>query len=872
MARTFLLILTFFVFFSCWGAGVYVRNNGHFSEFILSGMADSIVSVSEGDSRIMVELITPLAADTASKFNDPFIKSISIDGHMLIVNFYKDTDYTLSKRDGDILITAAKVKKSEDIQLGYGIEKPVLKGSDRIMEDAKADDVLKEVDGSIAEEEYAYALAVTENLLNSGVEGYYRQEALFRLGMIYFKMGEEADDNYVFASQIFDDFIKEFPDSFRKKDALIKSAEAKEMAMLFNEAIFSYNTIIKSLRDRKIRKMAYERIADIYSRSGQYVKAIQAHEDVIKNFKESFTLQKAKIGLLQANRKDYDLAYKTFLTVLDNKSQLGLLEAEELYTMADVFAKRSQFDIARELYEKVYALYPSNELADVAMYYSANMYAKQNNDKATDARLDICRQVYKTKKGGLMCAVLYAIRHVDEKAPLEWEKELKPALDSQDIDIRSEAELVLINAYFNNNEYDNADKRVDEFIKKNFTSESLPEVYRIRQLITLTKARAAYKKSDYAVAKQLIEDMLSVFPDTEFKREALEILQDISFGDIRDMFAAGYNKETIEALTKYLTENTELINPEKWMFMLQEAKFAYAKELYTDENLFDTIIAASEYLTSFPNGIHKDEISNMLVDSVSRTMDEYYMNKEFIKIISLYEMNTEVITKGGDEPFRDKMKSYTAFALYKMGMHDQSSEMLDTVVDTANPYFMMTSIILGRITEQVNTDVFTKGMVDFIVQELETTNPDYLVEMLKGYTKDKTYASKQIYSISKGVFDDLKRETILFDLYNRLDTDETTRFEGYDEVYLDTGIAYYKRNNFENAVTALEKFKLNHIPRDEKRAEGLYYLGKSYMKLNKNEESTNALMELLESVPDSVYASAARGELEEIEWRKNLKK
>ncbi len=130
MTRTFLLILTFFVFFYSWGgAGVYVKNNGHFSEFILSGMADSIVSVSEGgDSLIMVELVTPpLAADTASKFNDPFIKSISIDGHMLTVNFYKDTDYTLSKRNGDILITAARVKKSENIELGYGIEKPVLK-------------------------------------------------------------------------------------------------------------------------------------------------------------------------------------------------------------------------------------------------------------------------------------------------------------------------------------------------------------------------------------------------------------------------------------------------------------------------------------------------------------------------------------------------------------------------------------------------------------------------------------------------------------------------------------------------------------------------------------------------------------------------
>ncbi len=52
--------------------------------------------------------------------------------------------------------------------------------------------------------------------------------------------------------------------------------------MLYNEAIFAYDTVIKSLRDRNIRKMAYERIADIYAKSGQYVKAIEAHEEVIK--------------------------------------------------------------------------------------------------------------------------------------------------------------------------------------------------------------------------------------------------------------------------------------------------------------------------------------------------------------------------------------------------------------------------------------------------------------------------------------------------------------------------------------------------------------------------------------------------------------
>ena len=198
--------------------------------------------------------------------------------------------------------------------------------------------------------------------------------------------------------------------------------------------------------------------------------------------------------MLHAKKKDFDLAYKTFLTVMDNKDALGSLGDEELYTMANVFAERNKFDIARELYEKLYAIYPSSQFADLAMYFSARMYEKLGNDRATDARLDICRQVYKDKRGGLRCMVMYARRHIEEKVPEEWEKTLKAALESKDIDIRAEAELVLIRGFFNQNKFDEADGRVDNFIKKNFTSEHLPEVYRMRQRITLTKATDAYRK------------------------------------------------------------------------------------------------------------------------------------------------------------------------------------------------------------------------------------------------------------------------------------------------------------------------------------------------------------------------------------------
>lgn len=870
MVRTVLIIITFFLSSLCFAAGVYVKNSGHYTELIFAGLGGDIVSVSRGEDRVVIEFTTPLSADLGGSLKDPFIKSMGIDGKMVTINFFEEIDYSLESKGGDVKVVAAKSKKTDEIKLGYGIEKPLIKGNAKILEDGEAETALGQIDEAIASDDLENALYFTENFLQSVDEGYYRQEALFRLAMIYFKMGDSDDNNYVFASQLFDDFVKSYPDSFRKKDALVKSAESKELANLYNEAIFAYQNVIKGLRSRELKKKAYERIAEIYSNMGQVKKAIEAHEEVIKNFKETFPEQKAKIGMLQAKKKDYDLAYSTFLTI-HNSVDFTKLGSEELYTMGMVFEKKDKFEIAKNAYEKVYQLYPSSKEADMAMYKSALMFEKLKKEKQTDARLDICRKIYKEKDGGLLCGVMYARRHMDKKMPAAWEEFLKVALESRNFDIRSEAELVIINSLVSEGSFDEAEEKTKAFIRRNFTSERLPEVYRIRQRITLTKARKAFKNSDYATAKSLVEEMLVEYPDTEFRREATEILQDISFGDIKDKYEAGMYKETVDELSDFLVNNKDLINPEKWMFMLQEAKYAYAKEVHESGNYDNSIISAGEYLASFPNGIHSGEVKEMLQFALSSVMDRFYKNREYIKIISLYDQNSEFINTGGDEPFRDKLRSYTAFSLYRLGMPEKSSEMLDRSESGDNPYYLMTSVMLGRI-KSVNPDIFSNEMVEFLVQELEADRSDELIDMLKRYNNDKKFSTRKIYEVSKGIFEDIKREKILFDLYDMVEKSEDRRFDGYAEIYLDAGMAYYKKNNFENGVKALEQFKLTYTPRNEKRAEGLYYLGKSYMKLEKNEEAINAYMELLESIPSSVYASAARSELEEIEWRKNLKK
>ncbi|WP_303851117.1 tol-pal system YbgF family protein [Seleniivibrio woodruffii] len=870
MRKLFGIFLISLLCANAWAAGIYLRSKGHFSELVITGIADKVMSVSKGSDMLAVESSVVLSGIDGTRIKDPFIRSIAVNGRILTISLFPGNDYTVNTRGKDFRLVVAKKKQTETIKTGYGIEKPIATKDMLQIENTKLDTVLSRIDGLMASKNYTEAMNLAESVVKSQPDGYYKQEAYFRQGLIYLYTGKENYNNYVFASQVFDNFLKQYPDSFRKKDAMIKSAEAKESAQLYNEAIFAYNNVIKTLRAPDVIKTAYERIADIYTEMGKYKDAIETRRELVSNFKSEAGRQSAQIGMLQAKMKDYDLAYSSFLTVMNSGADLEKLGPEVLYTMAEVFENKSQPETARGLYEKVYSRFPSSREADMAAYRSA-MLLKTTNPQIMDARLEYCSKTFGKKKGGMLCSVAYAARHLAKKTSDQWADYLKVPLASQDIDLRSEAEILIIRSLFREGQYDAADRKVAEFIKRNYTSDHLQEIYNIRQRILLTKAKDAYQKSNYAQAKTITDGILKEYPDTPYKKEALEILQDISFGNIRDLFKAGKYKDTVDRLNKYLAENPDLVNPSKWLAMLEEAKYNYTKQVYAAKNYNGTITVAGEYLVSFPNGKHKDSVRKMLESAISAVITDSYRKQAYIQLVGTYDKNQTTILTSRNPDFRDRMNSYAAFALYKLGMSAKAEKILDRNKNGKNPYYVLTSLMLGRAVPNANPNIFSTGMMDYLVQELEKKNPDLLLHLLSKYTKDPAYAAKETYDISKGVFDDIKREKMLFDLYMKVDSDPKARFKGYDEIYLDTGISFFKRNNFDSAVKVLEQFKLIHTPRDDKRAEGLYYLGKAYQKMGKADQSRNAYMELMETVPKSVYASAAKSELEDTKWRNSLK-
>ncbi|MGE4496550.1 MAG: tetratricopeptide repeat protein [Deferribacterales bacterium] len=865
------IFFSLFIAFAAGAQDIYLKKNRFFTELVIAGAAENIKDVKKGERTITLSFAKNLSAGFSGRLDDRFISKITVKGDSLILDFAPDTDFTFMTEGVDAKIVASRKKKADDIKLGYGIEDALIKKGSGIIENAEADRQLGIADELMAKGAHEQAAVALEGLLASDINAYYRQEALFRLGNAYYEMGAKSYKNYITASQIYDDFTNLYPDSYLFRDALVRSADSKEKADMYYEAIFAHEKIIRLVQNEKIQKNSYKKIADIYQTLGQTDRAIEARESYLRRFKDDRDPQTAIIGMLYSDKGDIDTAFRYFQGLTGRKIDYSAFTPDSLYAMGEVFDKRGRTEEALNAFRRVYGFYPSFEKADMAMYRAAQMYEKMSNRKAAEALLLETVKKHPKEPGGMLSSIKYADTHLSEKNTQDWEKFLAPALASKDFEILEQADLVIIKSLFNEKNHDKTLERIDRFGKRSYSSPLMTTVYDIKQRIRLQQARQAYDETRFDQAQDYVGMLLKEFPDSSYRREAKTISQNVSFGKTEARYNGGDYKGVIDFIENFLTDETEVIEPAKWERLLDNAYYNMVKKDFDAARVNQALVNAKQYIAQFgSDGVHIRDITNMAERLILTVLRRRFEENKFLEVIKAYSDNQQIIDSSAQQPFRDTVKAYAAFSLYKMSMPDKAAELLSSVGATKTPVYWLTSLLLGngQINFQVNS--LDAETLIFLADEAEKKNPDTAVRLLNEYTKDPALAARQKFKISKNISDDAKREQLLVRIYQDVNSDPKKRFEGYEEVSLDMGILYYKKNSFRPAVEALGVFLKNYPPRDEKRAEGLYYMGKSYIKLKDNDNAVKNYIELLESVPGSVYASAARSELEEIQWRKSL--
>lgn len=871
MRKISLIVISLLISFTVYAQDIYLRQNRFFTELVIAGAAENVRDVKKEEQSLTLSFKTRLRADFPGRLNDRFISKITAAGDTVSFDFNPDTDFVFITEGVDVKIVASRRKKLDDIKLGYGIEDAIIRRGSGIIENAEAERQLGMIDEMTAKGGFEQAIPELERMIASDINSYYRQEVLFRLGNAYMAQGEKSYLSYITASQIFDDFANLYPDSYRFREALLKSAEAKEKADMYYEAIFAHEKIIRVISDPAVQKNSYLKIADIYQMLGQPERSIATRETYIRRFKEDQDPQTAVIAMLHEQRGDTDTAFRHFQSLTGRRVDYSKFPAEALYEMGNVFDKRNRDEEALNAYRRVYGFYPQSSLAGMSMYRAALMLEKLKRNGQIDAVLLEAIEKHPTDQGGMLAALKYAETHLTEKTTADWEKFLENALKSDDFQILEKAHLIIIRSLYNEESYAKALDEIIKFGRRSYSSPLMAEVFDIEQRILLAQAGAENAEGRFDAAQEHVQRLLKDFPETPYRREAKTIDQAISLGKTQEMYDLGNYRGVTDFIENFLTDELEVIEPAKWATLLDNAHFAKVKHDYETNQIPAAIAGAKQYLTQFEgSGAHLAEVREIAEQLTLTLVQRGFDNGRYMDAIQSYTDNQQIINDSADGVFKDAVRSYTAFSLYKMSLPDEAENLMALVGENKIPAYWLTSLMLGNGEIKFQVNALTPETLVFIAAEAEKNNPDTALKLLKEYTEDPKLSARQRFRITKNIPDEAKRELLLSSLYQELNADPAKRFDGYEEVALDMGILLYKKNSFRAATETLTAFLQTYRPRDDKRAEALYFTGKSYLKLNDNDNAVKNYIELLESVPNSVYASAARTELEDIQWRKSL--
>lgn len=871
MRKYFVIIVLILISFTAYAQDIYLKQNRFFTELVITGAAGNVKDVQKDNTALTLFFKSHIRANFPGGLNDRFISKITASGNTVKFDFNNDTDFIFITEGADVKIVASRRKKLDDIKLGYGIEDAIIRRGSGIIENAEAEKQLGVIDEMFAKGDHTLAIPELERMLASDINNYYRQEVLFRLGNAYMADGAKTYLSYITASQIFDDFANLYPESYRFKESLLKSAEAKEKADMFYEAIFAHEKIIRVVNDVSTQKKSLIKIADIYQKLGQTDRSIATRETYIKRFKDDQDQQTAIMAMLHEQRGDTDVAFRYFQTLTGRKVDYSKFPPEALFEMGNVFDKRNRDEEALNAFKRVYGFYPQSDLASMAMYRAALMLEKLKRNDEVDPLLLEAGKKHPKSAGGMLASIKYASKHLKEKSTADWEKFLANAIKADDFQILEQAHLLLIRSLYNEENYLKALEEIVKFGRRSYSSPLMADVFDIEQKIRLAQAKSDYELGKLDGAQGHVQRLLKDFPETVYRREAKIIDQAISLGKTEEKFALGDYKGVISFTENFLTDELEVIEPDKWAKLLDDAHYGKIKSDYESKSIAAALAGAKQYLAQFQEGgKYLTEIRNIAERITLDLVQNAYDKARYMEAIQRFTENQQIVNNSSDNIFKDAVRSYVAFSLYKMSLKKEAEDLMAQVGENKIPAYWLTNLLLGDGEIRFQVNALTPETLIFVATEAEKTNPDTALKLLKEYTKDPKLATKQRFRITKNIPDETKREALLSSLYQEINADTTKRFDGYEEVALDMGTLLYKKNSHKAATEILTEFLKKYQPRDDKRAEALYFTGKSYLKLNDKDNAVKSYMELLESIPNSVYASAARSELEDIQWRKNL--
>lgn len=855
-----------------YGFDISVRRSPVATELKLAIPKSQIQDTSKKEGRYIIDFKRPLNISLDDSIKGIFITDVTVKDKQLIIHLKENTDVYSNYVDEGLLIVFSPIRKISNIKLTNEIESPLISEVDELDKDPKAEDKLREIDELIASMSNNRALAEVKLLLGEYTEGYYAQEAFFKLGEVYMAMGKDSEKYYMEASSIFDRFTKDYPDNYRVADAMWKAAEAKEHAGIYYESIFGYRKLMELVPDTETGKMALEHIAKIYFKIGQYDKSIDVYKEYMAKYKSRPPEVIGAIGLLYAKQKNYENAYVYFNEILARGVDYSTLDSEILYAMAESFENKKKYTDSISIYTKIYNLFPQSSHADMAMYKAGVLLGKEGKLQLSKRLLNDCKDEYRGKRGALLAALYIAKDEMEKFSSEYWQEFLNEVLATEiDINLKIEGNLFIIESYFREKRYDIDLQLMADFERQYFDSPLLDKVYDFKQQIYIEQARSAFKSAQLDEADRIVTQLIKEFPTTQYIEEAEKILENTRFSRVERQFNEGMFLDTINAIEKFYVESKKIYFKPKWTNLIDKAYFEYITKMKAANDRKVMLIYSRQYLIDMPNGKHATAVRKDLEELIKTEVIEMVKNKSFVKAVKYYEVNKGWVDRSKNSTLRDTVEGYIAYSLYKLGESEAASKIVKQIKDKQQRSISMVMLLLGMTDDNFDINALSNEELEFVVDELKHTESDRVLRLLSKYKKDIKLQYRMKYSVVQSLDNGRKSEGIIR-LYNEVIPLSGDVKKEIPDLFLKAGLQFYENKKYVNSVSAFD----DYLKYADKKANGLdqalYTKGASLLKQKKNLEAKASFEKVVSDYPGTEYAKFAKSALGDMDWNKKLER
>jgi tetratricopeptide (TPR) repeat protein len=411
---------------------------------------------------------------------------------------------------------------------------------------------------------------------------------------------------------------------------------------------------------------------------------------------------------------------------------------------------------------------------------------------------------------------------------------------------------------------------IDEYLAIYSESPEVPFLQNIKKETLYELAVEAQENRNYFTALQLYNQILVEFPDTHRRDTIIFSMDDIYYDQIMAIYNDGRFGEVVRAVENRIIENPPVFD--RWLTLWEDAMFYNIAVNVGVLSPRATRIRSRVYLSELPRGRYVDDVKTMLVEAFNTPYTEAYKSGNYAEVISLYEENRGWLASWPDQLLNANAKVIAASSLLQMGMKAKAAELFRTIPPIIAPEYAILgySLCERNITYDINR-LSPEDFMRAMEHAQACGDPQYQLALMNRYTKDRKFALKAQFDLSKNISDDNLREVILRDIHSQLVSNPAgTQFDGYEEVFFDVGMLAYRKNDFRGAIIPLNRYVSLIQANTNKKSEALFYLAKSLAAVNEWDNAAQYFQQIVDTMPDSIFKSMARGELEDNRWRQNM--